>query len=175
MPQLLGKLETALRIIRYGPLAVAEVLYAQILAFTEPRGKLGACGTGTYFNRRCSFASPENISIGNAVAVGPENRLWASPKARLIIEDDVLLGPGVTIVTSNYGMSDRELPLAEQTWIESDVVIGRRSWLGANVVILPGVTVGEGAVIAAGAVVTQSVPPYAIAAGIPAKVIKYRD
>ena len=54
------------------------------------------------------------------------------------------------------------------------VVIENDVWIGANVVILPGVTIGNGAIIAAGAVVTKDVPPYAIAGGVPAKIIKYR-
>lgn len=52
--------------------------------------------------------------------------------------------------------------------------IGSDVWIGSNVTILQGVTVGHGAVIAAGAVVTKDVPPYAIAGGIPARVIRYR-
>ena len=54
------------------------------------------------------------------------------------------------------------------------VVIGNDVWVGANAIILPGVTIGDGAVIAAGAVVTHNVESYAIVAGVPAKVIKYR-
>lgn len=54
------------------------------------------------------------------------------------------------------------------------VVIGNDVWIGANVVILPGVNIGNGAVVAAGAVVTHNVEPYAIVAGVPAKLIKYR-
>jgi acetyltransferase-like isoleucine patch superfamily enzyme len=159
---------------RFGPKALVEVVFAQMLAYTEPRSRLAAFGTGSYFNKRCSLASPENIRLGKSVSVGPENRLWASPRARLTIEDDVLLGPNVTIVTSNYSAADRGRPLKDQEWIESDVTIGRRSWLGAHVVVLPGVTIGEGAIIAAGAVVTASVPPYAIVGGVPAKLLKYR-
>jgi acetyltransferase-like isoleucine patch superfamily enzyme len=174
MARLSTRLRTLMLFVRFGFKAAAELVYAQIYAFTEPRSRLGACGAGTYFNRRCSLASPENISLGKSVSVGPENRLWASPNARLVIGDDVLLGPNVTIVTSNYGLDDRERPISEQTWRESDVVIGRRSWLAANVVVLPGVTIGEGAVIAAGAVVTSSIPAFAIAGGVPAKVIKLR-
>lgn len=54
------------------------------------------------------------------------------------------------------------------------VVVGHASWIGDSVIILPGVTIGIGAVIGAGSVVTKSVPDFAIAAGNPAKVLKYR-
>lgn len=54
------------------------------------------------------------------------------------------------------------------------ICIGNDVWIGADVVILDGVTVGDGAIIAAGAVVTKDVAPYAVVAGVPAKVIKYR-
>jgi len=175
MARLILRLRTMLLIARFGFKAAIELVYAQIYTFTEPRSRLGACGKGVYFHRRCSFASPENVSLGNFVQIGPENRLWASPHARLIVEDDVLLGPNVTIITSNHGITDRERPIHAQDWVESDVVIGRNSWLGANVVILPGVTIGEGAVVAAGAVVTSSVPAFAIVGGVPAKVLKYRE
>lgn len=53
-------------------------------------------------------------------------------------------------------------------------VIGNDVWIGSNCLILQGVTVGDGAVIAGGAVVTKDVPPYAIVAGVPAKIIKMR-
>lgn len=54
------------------------------------------------------------------------------------------------------------------------VSIGNDVWMGHNVNVMPGVSVGDGAVIAAGAVVTKNVPPYAIVAGVPAKVIRLR-
>ena len=52
--------------------------------------------------------------------------------------------------------------------VEDDV------WIGSNCVILPGVTIGCGSVIGAGAVVTKDIPPYSIAVGVPAKVLKQR-
>jgi len=54
------------------------------------------------------------------------------------------------------------------------VIIKNDVWIGANSVIMPGVTIGNGAIIGAGAVVTKNVPDYAIVAGVPAKIIKYR-
>lgn len=56
----------------------------------------------------------------------------------------------------------------------SAVIIGNDCWINSNVTLISGVTIGDGAVVLAGAVVTKDVPPYAIVAGVPAKVIKYR-
>lgn len=56
----------------------------------------------------------------------------------------------------------------------ADVVIGNDVWIASNVTIFRGVTIGDGAVIGAGSIVTKDVPNYAIVAGVPAKIIKYR-
>lgn len=65
-----------------------------------------------------------------------------------------------------------DVPVAGMS--KGDVVIGNAVWIGDSVIILPGITVGNGAVIGAGSVVTKSIPPYAVAVGNPARVIKKR-
>lgn len=69
----------------------------------------------------------------------------------------------------SFGFVEERSPLAYKT-----VKIGNDVWIGMNTCILPGVQVGDGAIIGAGSVVTKDVPAYAIVAGNPAKVIKYR-
>lgn len=86
----------------------------------------------------------------------------------IIIEDDVLIGPKVSIITENHPVSPDERKMLDLKL----VIIKRNSWIGANATILPGVTVGENSVVAAGAVVTKDVPANTVVAGIPAKVIK---
>ncbi len=58
--------------------------------------------------------------------------------------------------------------------LEHETNIGNDVWIGARAVILSGVSVGDGAIVAAGSIVTKDVPPYAIVAGGPARIIKYR-
>ena len=58
---------------------------------------------------------------------------------------------------------------------KGDIIIGNDVWIGGHVILLPGVHIGDGAVIGAGAVVAKSIPPYAVAVGNPARVVKYRD
>lgn len=57
---------------------------------------------------------------------------------------------------------------------KGDTVIGNDVWLGMEAMVMPGVTIGDGAIVAARAVVTKDVPPYGVAGGNPARVVKQR-
>ncbi|HAK78179.1 MAG TPA: acetyltransferase [Runella sp.] len=86
----------------------------------------------------------------------------------IVIEDDVLIGPQVCIVTENHPID----PTKRKSLDLKSVTIKRNVWIGANATILPGVTVGENSIVAAGAVVTKDVAPNTIVGGVPAKELK---
>ncbi len=86
----------------------------------------------------------------------------------IIIEDNVLIGPKVNLITENHSLN----PNDRKSLICKPIVIKHNAWIGAAATILPGVTVGENAVVAAGAVVAKDVLPNTIVGGVPAKIIK---
>lgn len=120
--------------------------------------------------------SCSNISIGNRVIIRPGTMLFADTKingAKILIEDDVLIGSGVHFYTGNHAFENIHIPIIDQGHSQSrDVIVSRGSWIGANVIILPGVMIGENSVIGAGSVVTKSLPDGVVAVGNPAKIIK---
>ena len=85
------------------------------------------------------------------------------------------MGTDVTIITRNHRFDRTDIPMMEQGFEEErPVYIGNDVWIGDRALILPGVHIGDGSIIAAGAVVTKDVPPYSIAAGVPARKIRDR-
>ena len=120
---------------------------------------------------RLHVANEATLRIGDRVGVGPYNFLNAFDD--LTIGDDTMLAPMISINCADHGVS-RGCPMREQRGTYAPVIIGADCWLGAGVVVLKGVTIGNGTMIGAGAVVTDDVPEYTIAAGVPAKVIRER-
>jgi acetyltransferase-like isoleucine patch superfamily enzyme/dTDP-4-dehydrorhamnose 3,5-epimerase-like enzyme len=112
----------------------------------------------------CDCVFIENdVVIGNRVTIKNGVQLWDGIKA----EDDVFIGPNATFTNDRFPRSKEYPETFERTLIQ------RGASIGANATILPGINIGQQAMIGAGAVVTQSVPPYAIVAGNPALIISY--
>lgn len=86
----------------------------------------------------------------------------------------ILASDHPTHTLSTYPFKVKVLKESKEAISKGDIVIGDDVWIGFRATILSGVRIGQGAIVAAGAVVTKDVPPYAIAAGVPAKVIGYR-
>ena len=87
-----------------------------------------------------------------------------------------MMGPDCLIYTVMHRFDRTDIPMREQGYTPvRPVVIGDDCWIGSRVTIMPGVTLGRGCVVGAGAVVTRDVPPYAVVAGVPARVVRYRN
>jgi len=117
-------------------------------------------------------ASHGYFEIGEHCYIGPNAVMGASGGIR--IGNRVLFGPDVIISSENHQYEDHELEIDCQGTSRRGVTIEHGCWVASRAVILDGITIGMGAVVAAGAVVTRNVPPYAVVAGVPAKVIKQR-
>jgi len=92
----------------------------------------------------------------------------------LEIGDYVRIAYHTIIVPFNHGFERTDIPIYLQPGSAKGIKIEDDVWIGANVVITDGVTIHKGAVIGAGAVVTKDIPPYSIAVGVPARVIRKR-
>lgn len=136
--------------------------------------RLISLGQGVRIAPNASFANGERISIGDGVQVGARCTLWAGDTtSRLTIGPRTTLAPNCFLTAANYGLA-AGTPITQQPMDEKDITIGADAWLGTGVVVTAGVTIGDGAVVGAGSVVTRDVPAGAIAAGIPAKVVRLR-
>lgn len=85
-----------------------------------------------------------------------------------------LLADDIYISDFDHKFTDLTVPIKDQGIVKSRVRIGPDAWLGTKVTVSRGVVIGPGAVVGANAVVTQDLPPYAVAVGVPARVIKDR-
>ncbi len=93
------------------------------------------------------------------------------------IEDEVFIGHGVMFINDKYPRASTESGAlqTEADWVCTPTLIKKRASIGSNATILCGVTVGEGAMVGAGSVVTHDVPPGAIVAGNPARIVRAKE
>ena len=151
-------------------------------------------GPGVVFEKNVLVFHPENITIGENVYIGHNTTLKGYYKNELIIGRDtwigqncffhsagglfigssVGIGPCVKIITSFHVDENTSIPLIENPLQFKPVSIGVGADIGIGSIIMPGNKIGVGAIVGAGSVVTKDVPDYAVAAGIPAKIIRYR-
>ncbi|MGN0179753.1 MAG: acyltransferase [Monoglobaceae bacterium] len=131
---------------------------------------LKQCGKNVNIEKGADFAA--NIKLGNNSGIGKDSVIGGFTE----IGENVMMGEACFIYTRNHRFDRTDIPMCEQGFDEyKPVIISDDVWIGARVTILPGATIGRGVIIGAGAVVTGTIPDYAIVGGVPAKVIKCRN
>lgn len=142
--------------------------------------KFKSFGNNSEFRPGAYAECCSKISIGHNVVIRPGTFLFADPTeggGGITIEDKVLIGAGVHFYTNNHSFSGGAIAIFDQGYPpptdEDSILLKSGCWIGANSVILPGVTVGANAVVGAGSVVTKDVPDFAVAVGVPAKVVRF--
>jgi len=134
---------------------------------------LKSIGEGGKFHDQVYIRNPNKFSMGSGCHIGYGVRIQAG--GGLTFGDNVLLGPGVSIWTSNHRFEDPDTPITDQGQEFKPVVIEDDVWLGANSFIMPGTHLGKGSVVSAGAVVGgKRYKDFSILAGNPARVIGFR-
>jgi acetyltransferase-like isoleucine patch superfamily enzyme len=112
----------------------------------------------------------KKLMIGRGTWIGPQCFIYAS--GGIVIGENVGIGPGVKIMSSAHVTDQIPGPILHRPIEHSRVALGDGCDIGAGSIILMGVRIGKGVQIGAGAVVTADIPDYAVAVGVPARVIK---
>ena len=143
-------------------------IIGNFMRFAFYRMTITSMGDDACISFGVTLAHPD-IRIGNRVYIGP----WCN-LGLCTIEDDVLFGSDVHVISgfNQHGHADISVPMREQRGELLNVRIGRDSWIGNKAVV--GNHVGEKSIVGAAALVIHEVPPYSIAVGNPAKVIRDR-
>jgi acetyltransferase-like isoleucine patch superfamily enzyme len=126
---------------------------------------------GVYLKVAGGYSDKTSIVLGEGCFIGSQCEFNAL--SRIELGASCLVASGTRFIDHNHGTS-LGTPMKDQPEQSADILIGSDVWIGANCVILKGVSIGDGAIVAAGAVVTKSIPALAIAAGVPARLLRFR-
>ncbi len=133
-----------------------------------------AIGNGCSFQEACILSANQGrISVGHNCWLGPFCLVYGN--GDVTIGNNVMIAARSSINTVSHHAGRCDMPMSEQGIYCAPVTIEDDVWIGMHAVVLQGVVIGRGSIIGAGAVVTSDIPPWSIAVGTPARVIKRRD
>jgi len=124
----------------------------------------------TYISDGVTIWFPEGVSIGKNSSLNQGCNLYGL--GGIEIGNNVRIACYTTIYSADHEFADEQKPVTEQGYVLGKIIIEDDVWIGARVNINKGVRIGKGAVIGGGSVVTKDIPAYAVAVGVPARVIK---
>ncbi|KAK9370331.1 trimeric LpxA-like protein [Lipomyces kononenkoae] len=171
VPELVtGRTQARQKVTKYNAYLPDDATAESIASERETmlRNIMGKAGKRPYIE------PPFYVDYGCNITVGDD--FYANFNATILdcslvtIGDRVMFGPGVSLLSATHETSIE----SRRAGIEyaKPIAIGSDCWIGGNVTVLPGVTIGEGCTIGAGSVVTKDIPPFSVAVGSPARVIK---
>jgi acetyltransferase-like isoleucine patch superfamily enzyme len=141
--------------------------------WVDTEGSYIAIGDDSYLSSFCVLNTFDGwIKIGENCTVNSYAILYGH--GGLQIGNGVRIAPQVMLMPMNHLYKDPHIPIRKQGIKAQGLKIEDDVWFGAGAIVLDGVTIGRGAVIGAGAVVSKDIPPYSVAVGVPARVIKKR-
>jgi acetyltransferase-like isoleucine patch superfamily enzyme len=121
---------------------------------------------GVYVTHAYGIAAGRRLSVNTGALI--------DGRGGITIGDDVMIGPYAVVTSSTHNHARRDVPMTALDHEMQPLTIGSDVWIGAHAFIRGGVTLGNGCVIGAGSVVLTDVPPFSIAAGVPARVVGAR-
>lgn len=125
------------------------------------------------YNGKNTLYKP-NLVFGNNISIHENCSFFCLNK--IVVSDGCLFGDNVSVFDNFHGELDYNdldiIPIKRALSSKGPIIIGKNVWIGKNVCIMPNVKIGDYAIIGANAVVTHDIPAYAVAGGVPARVIK---
>lgn len=138
-------------------------------------GKLGYFGKNASIGRPADLKKQSNIFLYDDARIGRRSTIMTTSKSKFIMKRGCLTAEGLVVITSNHRQHiGKYLNSNNEDAEYGDVVVEEDVWIGINVTLLAGTHIGRGAIIGACSVVTKEIPPYTIAVGNPAKVVKLK-
>lgn len=137
--------------------------------------KFGHFGKNAAIGIPADLKKTENIFLYDFARIGRRSTIMTMGNSRFIMKHGCLTAEGLVVVTSNHRQHIGQFLQGNNDDNEyKDIIVEEDVWIGINVTLLAGAHIGRGAIIGACSVVTKEIPPYAVAVGNPAKVIKFK-
>jgi acetyltransferase-like isoleucine patch superfamily enzyme len=131
------------------------------------------------FGPRCILDRDLNVECFGTLTVGAAtifgHHCTIGVRERIEIGEDCLIAELVSIRDHDHAFETLDVPVREQGVVAAPVRIGNNVWIASKATITKGVRIGDNAIVGANAVVTRDVPPNAVVAGVPARILRYRD